>query len=677
MRCQEVSTKLTLLLRYRVLLATVLLVGAILGGFAMNHSRAEAHGVQVSSSPAPNSQISESPGEIAVSFSEEIEPAVTTIQLWDQSAKQVPLPVPEFSSDGMSMTVAVPDELGSGIYTVIWRNLSTVDAHTWAGSFPFTVLGPNGEVPAGSVPASLQDLAKPPSGGPSSLDSAARWIVLLGGAVMLGGGAYVMFIVHPATHRLSPETSALLLRLSRTILITTTLIAIFFVLQGSLLQLISQADKLGGLGKTDELLRDTRSGHYLIARQGLLVIALGSVFLVSRLQNGRGQIVALGALLLSSIGVLLTLSLVSHAAASDGSVWTTTADFLHLAAASLWIGMLVHIGLSMPRWLDELKGVPRTLFAAQSFRRFSLVAATAVAVLMASGVVSALVQFTSWSELWNTSYGWALIAKIALMMPLLAMAGLNAFFIGRRVEVAGLQLAGGADDASGPALQPVERLQRVLANTVRVEAVLAIALLVSVAILTQLEPPRAAAEAQDLRAAVPATTSPAKIDLGYIQKNAEVEGLIMVMRITPGKIGQNKFEVGLGSEFGGVGEIQDVRLDFENKTSSTGQSRLELPLAGSARFETTAANLSLPGDWTVTAIVRRRGVDDVSATFNVPIATEGASAPSASGAASSDSIWDWPLQGARSWGAIAAVLFGLLAAASVGIWQYRELRESH
>jgi copper transport protein len=643
-------------------------VAVLLGGFAIAHSQAEAHGVQVSSSPAPNSQAGQSPGEITVTFSEKIEPSVTTIQLWDQSAKQVTLPAPTFDSASTTMTVAVPDKLAPGIYTVIWRNLSSVDGHTWAGSFPFTMLGPNGEVPAGSVPASLQDLAKLPSNGPSSLDSAARWIVLLGSAVMLGGAAYVMFIVRPSTRRLSPESGALLRNLSRTILITTTLIAIFFVLQGSLLQLISQADKLGGLGKTDDLLRDTRSGHYLIARQGLLLVALLSVLFVSRVQNGRAQIVGLSALLLSSVGVLLTLSLVSHAAASDGSFWTTTVDVLHLLAASIWIGMLVHIGLSMPRWLGELKGVPRTLFAAESFRRFSFVAATSVAVLLTSGVVSALVQFTSWSELWDTSYGLSLIAKMSLMMPLLAVAGLNAFYLGRRVEVAGLQLAGGADDDAEPALQPVERLQRVLANTVRVEAVLAIAVLVSVAVLTQLEPPRAAAQAQDLRAAAPAT-SPTKTDLGYIQRNAEVEGLIMVLRITPGKVGQNTFEVGLGSEFGSVGEVQDVRLDFTNKTASTGQSRLDLPLAGSARFEATAANLSLPGDWTVTAIVRRRGVDDVTTTFDVPIAKVGASP-------SSDSIWDWPLHGARSYGAIVAIVLGMLATLGVGGWQYRELREA-
>ena len=611
-------TTLSTLKRPKFLASAAFVVALVVGALTLPLGRAEAHGVQVSSNPAPNSQVAQSPKTITVNFSEAIEPSVSTIQLWDQSAKQVPLPSAEFpTSDHKTMTVSGPSNLPPGIYTVIWRNLSTVDGHTWAGSFPFTVLGPGGAVPKGAVPKSL---FKPPSNGPSSLDSAARWIVLLGSAVMLGGTAYVLFIVHPSTRRVSPETGALLRKLSRTVLITTTAIAVFFVLQGSLLQLISQADKLGGLGKADDLLRDTRSGHFLIARQGLLAIALLAVFLVSRARSGASQVFALGLLLLASVGVLLTLSLVSHsAAASDGSFWTSAVDIFHLLAAALWIGMLVHIGLAMPRWLDELKGVPRTLFAAESFRRFSLIATVSVVVIMASGVLSALVQFTAWSDLWTSSYGWSLVAKMALMLPLLAMAGLNAFYLGRRVEVAGMQLAGSALDDPGPASQPTERLQRILVNTVRIEAVLAIMVLVAVAVLTQLEPPRAAAQAQNLTASA-SSAAPVKTQSDYIQKNAEVSGLIMVLRVTPGKIGENQFDIGLGSEFGGIGEVQDVRLDFVNKAANTGQSRLALPLAGSAKFSAKAANLSLPGDWTITAIIRRLGIDDVRADFTIPIA---------------------------------------------------------
>jgi hypothetical protein len=210
---------------------------------------------------------------------------------------------------------------------------------------------------------------------------------------------------------------------------------------------------------------------------------------------------------------------------------------------------------------------------------------------------------------------------------------------------------------------------------VRIEAVLAISVLVAVAVLTQLEPPRAAAQAQNLNA-LASSSSPSQIDRGYIQKNAEVSGLIMVLRVSPGKIGENQFELGLGSEFGGIGEVQDVRLDFENKGAATGQSRLALPLSGSAKFSAKAANLSLPGDWTITAIIRRRGLDDVRQAFDVPVAKAQGGGTSSTAATTSDSIWDWPFSGARSFGAIAALIVGAIVALAVGVWQYRELRES-
>jgi len=180
-------------------------------------------------------------------------------------------------------------------------------------------------------------------------------------------------------------------------------------------------------------------------------------------------------------------------------------------------------------------------------------------------------------------------------------------------------------------------------------------------------------QAQNL-AAASQTQQPAANVRGYIQKSAELEGLIMILKVTPGNVGENTFEIGLGSEFGAIGEVQDVRLDFVNKDANTGQSRLELPLSGSAKYSASAANLSLPGDWTITATVRRRGVDDVRATFTLPITAGDQAAPSATTA--SESIWGWPFHGARSYGAIAALIAGVAAALAVGVWQYRELRET-
>ena len=649
---------------------------AVTAALLLRPGSTDAHGVQVESDPVPNSQVQGSPDMITTTFNEPIEPSVSTIQLWNQAGEQVPLGELEFFDDPTKMAIHVPEELPFAIYTVIWRNLSTVDGHTWAGSFPFTVLGPLGIAPIGGVAPSLQQLAQPPSDAPSTLETAARWVVLLGSAIMLGGAAYVLVVASPAARVLSAQSSETLRALSRDVLVITSAIAAFLVLEGSLLQIVVQADRLGGLGRFDELLTDTRVGHYIIARQGLLLVALLATALVWRAGSSRAAVPAALMLVTASFGVLLTQSLVSHSAASDGEVLATTIDVLHLLAASLWVGGLIHIGLAMPRWLDELKGVPRTLFAAESFRRFSLLAAGSIVVLMVSGVLSALIQFTAWDQLWSTSYGWALVSKMAVMLPLLAVAGLNAFILEPRIAEASLQMAGGAIDDAGDAVAgAAESLQRLLARTVRLEAVLAIVVLIAVAVLIQLQSPRSNAEAAD-QVATLAGQAPAPIQRNDIRKNAEIDGLILSLIIDPGQLGENTFELGLGSEFGPIGEVLGggVRLEFEHADTGEGGSRLTLPLFGSAKFESLGSNLSLPGDWTITANVQRRDEDDVRATWTVTIDAPEEDVIGAAIVDSSGTLWQWPFKGGRSTGAIAVLVAGGVTAVATGAWQLRRLR---
>ena len=637
---------------------------------AFGAQQTQAHGVQVVSDPEPDAQLQDVPEKITVTFNEPIEPAVSTIQLWDQNALLVELGELEFFEDPQVMAVKMPEELPPGFYTVIWRNLSTVDGHIWSGSFSMTMLGPGGALPTGEVSSAISDLAQAPSDTPSTLESSARWIVLLGSAIMLGGAAYMLFVVMPAASVLTPDASKVIRGLSRTVLLVTGAIGAFLVLEGSLLQLVVQSDRLGGLGAVDELLKDTRFGRYLIARQALLAVAFLALAFVWRAGEGRAQRTALGLLLLTAVGVIVTQSLVSHAAASDGSFWTTTIDLLHLGAAALWIGGLIHVGLAMPRWLDELQGGARTLFAAESFRRFSLVALVSVVALLASGVLSAFVQFTSWDELWSTSYGWSLIGKMAVMLPLLVVGGLNAFILQPRVVEAAREVNGASDDEIPPA---IGKLQRLLSRTVRAEAVLGIVVLMAVAVLIQLQTPRSAAEATEQAEAF-ARPAPVLLEQRPFQDDVETDGVIMLLRIDPAVVGDNSFELGLGSEFGPVGEVLEsgVELRFDHESQDVGSSVLTLPLFGSARYQADSGDLSLPGEWTVTVTVQRRAADDLEATFNVSVgdssgpAGEGGEEPGVLAKAETSSIWEWPFTGAKSVGAI--VVLAVVAVGAVG-WQ--------
>ena len=645
-----------------VLLGIVVALLSVAGWTAFAGTpNSSAHAVQLASNPAPNEQLLEWPRTISLSFSEPLEPAVGSIQVWDTSPAELPVSAPTFLSED-SVSVDVIDELHPGIYTVIWRNLSTVDGHTWAGSFSFTVLNPDGTTPGGSVPSELLELAQAPSNTPALLDTTARWIVLLGSAVMLGGVAYVLLVVVPASRVLSADSQTALRKLSANILVASTAIAAFLVLQGSLIELLTQADKLGGLEKVDDLLTDTRFGNYLIARQALLLATLIAAFLAWR-AKGSVLVPALSVLLVCAFGVLFTQSMVSHAAGADGAFWKIATDVLHLFAASLWIGGLIHVGLAMPRWLEELPGPARTLFAAASFQRFSMLAALSVVVLMVSGVISAFAQFTSFGQLFNTNYGLSLIGKMGIMLPLLAVAALSAFRLQPRIVEAGLEMRGAAIDDESTA--SVANLQRLLTNMVRLEAVLGVLVLVAVGVLIQLEPARAEAEADAALGRTEVTSAdPLTEQRGYFLRASQAGGLVISLKVDPAEVGSNNFEVGLGSEFGGIGEIQLVELEFVHPDPEIEASRLELPLFGSQKFAIDATNLDQPGEWSVTATIRRTGEDDIFANFDVPVGVE---------TDTDSTIWDWPFDGMRSTGVIIALAVGAAGLVLTLVWQRRSM----
>jgi hypothetical protein len=250
----------------------------------------------------------------------------------------------------------------------------------------------------------------------------------------------------------------------------------------------------------------------------------------------------------------------------------------------------------------------------------------------------------------------------------LIAGALNAFLLQPRIMETSSAVAGAAvDDGEGGVPPSTSGLQRLLANTTRIEAVLGVVVLVAVGVLIQLQPPRASAEVEEL--AAQAAEAPAVQSEGYYLEAAQSGGLVVSLKIDPGEVGENTFEVGLGSEFGAVGEVIDVTLDFQSADGSVGPSELVLPLSGSAAYVAEGSNLSLPGDWEVTATVRRRGEDeDVQAGFDVPLSAVGAASNESS------SIWDWPYEGTNSAAAIVTIAIGAVGLVAVAGWQYRNMR---
>jgi methionine-rich copper-binding protein CopC len=102
-------------------------------------ARLEAHAFLKDAEPGVGSTLQTSPSEIRIRFTENIEPAFSSVQVLDASGKEVDKRDLHLDrSDHALLHVSLP-RLGAGIYKVVWRVVS-VDAHVTNGSFTFQVV---------------------------------------------------------------------------------------------------------------------------------------------------------------------------------------------------------------------------------------------------------------------------------------------------------------------------------------------------------------------------------------------------------------------------------------------------------------------------------------------------------------------------------------------------------
>lgn len=88
--------------------------------------------------PVAGSIVREPPRELALWFTQRIEPAFSMVRVFDATGKEVAAGAPQFdASDGKVMRVTLPT-LAAGTYRAKWRVVS-VDTHVSEGEFTFDV----------------------------------------------------------------------------------------------------------------------------------------------------------------------------------------------------------------------------------------------------------------------------------------------------------------------------------------------------------------------------------------------------------------------------------------------------------------------------------------------------------------------------------------------------------
>ena len=114
----------------RLILAALALCGQI--------GAAQAHAHLRTAAPAVGSTDQASPPEVAITFTEAIEPRFSTIEVQDAAGRRVDKnDVHTAPANNKILGVSVP-QLAPGSYTVVWH-VTAVDTHKTEGKFQFTI----------------------------------------------------------------------------------------------------------------------------------------------------------------------------------------------------------------------------------------------------------------------------------------------------------------------------------------------------------------------------------------------------------------------------------------------------------------------------------------------------------------------------------------------------------
>ena len=515
----------------RTRIPAILLAG-LLAGLLLAPAPAAAHSFLRDAEPKVDAAVARGPRRITLWFNEPVEAQFARIAVLNQKGRRARVQPPAAVAGADALAVRLGRRLPPGRYLVRWRVLSA-DSHVQSGEFSFRVKRTRKAADAGAGAAA----AAPGKQGGDAGEKKTRDSGRAGEAEVMGADAMGTGVQGAAAAPMAPgkahaagfvattrglTTAGLLLLVGLVVfwmlawrspgaslappdevqrrfvrrwqrLATAALTMTVVATVGSV---VVQGSAAAGVALGDALRLDivegvlaTGFGKAAVGRLVLLELlailavlwrvpplfvalrparAVGAAALEPAVSTTR--LLLLGAVIAP---LLLTMSMVSHATSASPVALHVAADVVHLAAAGAWIGGLIVLTLAAFPATRELQPAQRVSVLAPSVVRFSRIAAVSVFLVVVTGVFRGLDTVGGWSGLTTTSYGTALLLKLAVFAVLLGLGAVNHLWAVRRIRAAA---------QSGTHTTALLALRR----SVAVESVLAVVIVVVTAVLVSL-----------------------------------------------------------------------------------------------------------------------------------------------------------------------------------------------
>lgn len=486
-------------------------------------SPALAHAALIKTDPADGAVLAQGPAQFSLTFSEPVSPLVLTLVKPDGT----PVPLTAFRLSDQTVEIDNPQTLKSGTHVLSWRVISA-DGHPVGGSLLFSIGAP-------TEPPIVAEAVDWPQ-------RSAIWLgkVLLYIGLFLGvGGAFALAWL---THGWSAGRR--------------------FVVAAILCGLVAAPLSLGlqGLDALGAPLShlaqpviwwtglDTSFGWTVLV--ALIALGLGLLSLAG--PRVPAKPVALAGL--AGVGVALAAS--GHASAAEPQWLTRPMVFLHGVGIAFWAGALMPLGLA-------LKG--QSAEATPFLRRFSRMIVPVVAVLVATGIVLAVIQVQTPAALVNTAYGKLLLIKLGLLVFLFTLAAVNRWKLTASAEAGATEV------------------QRRLARSIGVEMLIVLAIFGVAAGWRFTPPPRALAIA---------AAQPVSVHIHALQAMADLS-------ITPGHAGSVVASmIIMTGDFGPL-DAKEVTLVLSKPDSGIEPLRRAATKPGDGSWRVDNLVIPVPGRWTV------------------------------------------------------------------------------
>jgi copper transport protein len=549
-----------------------------------------AHSELTNSTPQANAHLNRAPAQVELTFSEAIDPNFSRIDVLNSQGVRVDNADNRVDpADPTRLTVSLRS-LPDGVYTVSWRALSAVDGHLTEGSFPFSI----GNVDTAALAAAKSVPAAPTDTAPGTV--AVRSLLYLGLAALCGGLLFSLLVWDPSVRAAQAGGDERWLAVFTRCWRTLAAAALALIALVSLAGVLVQAGQAAGSGlvwpwssQAIAILIDSRYGILVIARLAAALLLAGLLLAPDRGWNRYAAIPIV-------IGLGLTFSLESHAAAQPAPILPILSDLVHLLAASVWVGGLF-LFLAAVWIVHRLPPESRTRLAALLIPHFSNLALSSVIILTLTGLYAGLVDVGSLPNLVGTPYGQALILKLILALPMVGMGAYNLLVTTPHLRAA----------AQRPGGDPgrVLAFRRLLTG----EAALGVLLLAWIGLFTSLPP---------------AQVNPAP---SGVTRSLQSGDLRLELSIDPGNVGINTFTLQVTSAGQPVTDASEVDLRFTAQSGRVASTDAHLVSVGAGKYLLHGSYLSLADQWQVTAIVRRPQKFDAYASTVVDTgAAAGASA---------------------------------------------------